>query len=294
MSQSFPLAEAFCDSLPLSLHGRFSANAELQTTLAGLVEKARAAWPALDVEGPLFVEHLAERLTAETQLATVFAADLYLAFACALGDPAAMTAMETSVLKQVPAVLKGNLPAGLSHDDVMQALRVKLFLRQPDASPAILTYSGRGPLLHWLRATALRVTQDFARARKLEVATPDEAMLDSPAIEDDADVRYLKARYAPEFKAAFQEALIGLSSRDQNLLRLQYLDGMSPDEIGRIYQTHRTTVWRWLTQCRLELLKKTRKRLAEKLKLSDSELSSLMTAVQSELDVSLSRLLRKP
>ena len=63
--------------------------------------------------------------------------------------------------------------------------------------------------------------------------------------------------------------------------------------IGRIYQTHRTTIWRWLTGCREELLKKTRKLLAERLKVSESEFSSLMNAMQSDLDVSLSRILRK-
>jgi len=148
--------------------------------------------------------------------------------------------------------------------------------------------------VHWLRAAAVRVTQDFARSRRLEVATPDDALLDTPAAAASADLAYVKERYGPEFKAAFQGALASLTQRDQNLLRLYYLDGSSPDDIGKLYQTHRTTVWRWLTQCREALLSKTRALLAARLKVGEGEFSSLMNVVHSQLDVSLNRLLKKP
>ena len=138
------------------------------------------------------------------------------------------------------------------------------------------------------------MTQDFARSRRLEVATPDDALLETPAGAPSADLAYVKERYAPEFKAAFQEALTSLSQREQNLLRLYYLDGSSPDDIGKLYQTHRTTVWRWLTQCREALLSKTRALLASRLKVGEGEFSSLMNVVHSQLDVSLNRLLKKP
>jgi RNA polymerase sigma-70 factor (ECF subfamily) len=61
-----------------------------------------------------------------------------------------------------------------------------------------------------------------------------------------------------------------------------------------VYQTHRATVWRWLTACRQELQQKTRALLQARVQANDSELSSLMNAVHSQLDVSLSRVLRKP
>ena len=76
-------------------------------------------------------------------------------------------------------------------------------------------------------------------------------------------------------------------------MRLQYLDGISPEEIGRVYQTRRTTVWRWLTRCKQELLTRTRALLAARVQVSEEELSSLINAVHSQLDVSLSRMLPK-
>lgn len=277
--------------LPPELASRFP---DAEPTLATLIASARQAWPALELDEAAFVDHLAQHLTADATLASLHAADLWLAFACVLGDPAALTAFEQTVLARVPAVLKGNLPAGLSADDVLQSLRLKLFVRQSDAPPAIATYSGRGALLHWVRAAAVRLTQDHARARKLEHVTDDDALLDTPVLSQAPELNFLKNRFAPDFKVAFQEALLTLSPRDQNLLRLYYLEGSSPEEIGRVYQTHRTTVWRWLTQCREALLAQTRVMLAARTKVSDAEVSSLMNAVHSQLDVSLSRMLKKP
>jgi len=285
------LAESFTRSLPPELADRFP---DPEEALARILTTAREAWPAIELDETAFLEHLAQRLTADTTLATLHAADLWLAFACVLGDPAALSVFDQTVLARVPSVLKGNLPAGLSADDVLQSLRLKLFVRQSDAPPAIATYSGRGALLHWVRAAAVRLTQDHARARKFEHVTDDDALLDTPVLSTGAELNFLKNRFAPDFKAAFQEALKTLSTRDQNLLRLYYLEGSSPEEIGRVYQTHRTTVWRWLTQCREALLTQTRAMLAARTRVSDAEVSSLMNAVHSQLDLSLSRMLKKP
>lgn len=283
------LADSFSRALPSSLTARFVVP-ELESVLEGLIRTARDAWPQLENDEHAFVDHLAQRLTAESTLQGVHAADLWLAFACVMGEPQALELFDRQHLSRVPGALRGSLPAGMTDDDVLQGLRLRLFVRR-EGVLGIAGYSGRGALVHWLRAGALRVTQDFARGRKLEVSTSDEALVDSPLVRDDLDVAYVKQRYAPEFKLAFQEALAELPSKDQNLLRLQYLDGVSPDEIGRLYQTHRTTVWRWLTQCRESLFTRTRRKLAARLNLPETEFSSLMNAVQSQLDVSLNRLL---
>ena len=48
-----------------------------------------------------------------------------------------------------------------------------------------------------------------------------------------------------------------------------------------------------MTHCREELLASTRRLLAARVKVSEAELSSLMNAVHSQLDVSISRMLGK-
>ena len=294
MADNFPLAEAFERALGPGLVGKFGADSALEGALAALLSTARGAWPTFELDAEQFIAHLGAKMQSDSQPAALHAADLYLAFACLLGMPEALAAFERTVASEVPAVL-GQLPAGLARDEVLQRLRLKLLVRSAEAPPAIAGYSGKGPLVQWLRAAAVRVVQDFLRrgAGQREVATSDDALLDTPAAGLDPDVQYLKGRYAPEFKAAFQEALAGLNARDLNLLRLSYLDGVSPEEIARIYQTHRTTVWRWLTQCRESLLANTRRLLAARVRVSEGELSSLMNAVHSQLDVSISRMLGK-
>ncbi len=291
MSQPPQLTDAFESALAPGLAGRFGGPAEL----AALVAAARGAWPSLTVDPEGFVRHLAARLAADSELARVQVSDLWLAYACLQQDAAALEAFDKLAAANVPPVL-GHLPAGLTADEVLQRLRVKLLVWSGDQPPAITTYSGKGPLVGWMRAAAVRLVQDHLRrgAGQREVAASDDALLDTPAAGGDLDVQLLKARYAPEFKAAFQEALATLSPRDLNLLRMTYLDGVSPDEIGRVYQTHRTTVWRWLNQCREELLSSTRKHLAARVQVNEADLSSLMQAVHSQLDVSISRMLKKP
>lgn len=283
-----PLEEAFRQNLPPGQERACPSH----EVLSKLAATAREAWPALELEDSAFVAHLAERMQPEVEVTSVHAVDLWLALACLLGDPLALEAFDRTVLARVPAVLRGTLPPGLTEDDVLQGLRLKLFVRKGETPPQIASYSGRGPLLQWLRASAVRLTQDYARTRKLEVADPDAALAETPVAVGGAELGYLKDHFGPDFKAAFQEALLTLSARDQNLLRLYYLDGSSPEEIGRLYETHRTTVWRWLSQCREALLAQTRRNLVARVKVSDGEVSSLMNAVHSQLDVSLSRMLR--
>src|SRR5262249_5471033 len=71
------------------------------------ISRAHAAWPAGWVPAASFVEHLRTRLPAEGDPAEALPAlaveDLYLAFACALGVPAALEAFARTILVEVDA-----------------------------------------------------------------------------------------------------------------------------------------------------------------------------------------------
>lgn len=286
------LREAFLSQLAPQLREASAGRASLDAELAALVARAREAYPSLVVEDAGFAAFVAPRVAADTALPALHAGDLLLAFACLLGDPDALALFERDVVTKASAVVKGALPAGLTLDEVLQRLRVRLLVRQGERPPALATYSGKGSLVHWSRAAAARLVQEFARTNQREVATDEDALADAPALTRDLDAGLLKQQFAQAFKEAFQAALSELSARDQNLLRLHYLEGMRAEELGRIYDTHRTTVWRWLTQCREALMTRTRAHLATRV--PEAELSSLMNVVHSQLDVSLSRVLKKP
>lgn len=283
------LRDIFLEQVAPKLRAAFSNRTNLELELQRLTERAALARPELEVDAPGLIAHVASQVSDETDLDALHAGDLRLALACLLGEPTALAIFERDVIARALVAVGGNLPAGLTADEVLQQLRVRLLLRDGERSPGLSTYSGRGALVHWCRASAVRLVQEHARSHQREVPS-DDALLDAAALTRDLDAELVKRQFAQAFGLAFKSALAQLSSRDRHLLRLHYLEGMRAEELGRIFNTHRTTVWRWLTQCREQLLKATRAELSKTV--SEAELSSLMNVVHSQLDASLSRVLR--
>jgi RNA polymerase sigma-70 factor (ECF subfamily) len=87
--------------------------------------------------------------------------------------------------------------------------------------------------------------------------------------------------------------LVALSPEQRNVLRLHLLDGLNIDQIGLIHQVHRATVARWLARARETVRDDTRRRLAAKIAVDGPELESIVTALHSQLDVSVQRILRE-
>jgi RNA polymerase sigma-70 factor (ECF subfamily) len=74
-------------------------------------------------------------------------------------------------------------------------------------------------------------------------------------------------------------------------LRFHLLDGWSIDQIGERYGVHRATAARWVGAAREKLGEDLRKRLAERLAIPASQVSSIVALVTSAIEVSLDRLL---
>src|SRR5215470_13369991 len=92
--------------------------------------RARAAWPALSLAEATFADHVA-RLYPEAPpdgWGRLHIADLYLACACSHGDAAALAACAQKLWPEIDAALaRVRLPAD-KRQDVMQDLRVVLFV----------------------------------------------------------------------------------------------------------------------------------------------------------------------
>lgn len=80
--------------------------------------------------------------------------------------------------------------------------------------------------------------------------------------------------------------------RERTVFRLHLLDGLSLDEIGRLYGVNKSSVSRWLGAVRAHLLDTARSELAARL--APGDLASLVRAFRENLDLSLTRLLRDP
>ncbi len=272
---------------------RVAATASLGEALAGAFEAGRAAWPEVALDPLEFVAHLAARLPdapdPAAAIGELHAADLYLACACARGEPRALVCFDDHLLAHVGRTWGARHRLADFADEVRQALRVRLLVGEGGKPPRIAGYSGRGPLAAWVSMAATRLGLDMRRRERPTARDDDQLRLEARG--DDPELEYLKTRYAAELKEALESTLAALSARTANVLRLHYQEGMTVDAIGTMYRVSGRTVQRWLAEARRTILAETRRLLAERLGLTDSRLDSLIGLVRSRLDISLSQYL---
>jgi RNA polymerase sigma-70 factor (ECF subfamily) len=248
----------------------------------------QAQWPSVPLKPERFVQHLARHLPegGGDALRSLHAADLYLACACSEGHPLALHAFEQHILQRVPPRL-GQLSES-TLDDVLQELRHRLLVGRGEAPPRIADYSGRGPLLAWVRIIASRIVGEVAnqQGRQVLFDEPPEVlarMLSS----NDPERELLKEDSRQVLAEALRKALAALSERDRALLRLHHLHGLTMDRLSAMYGESRSGVARRVAQARERLMELTRSELSARLNLGGSEVESLLGLVQSRLDLSL-------
>ncbi|MEJ7730847.1 MAG: hypothetical protein WKG00_16720 [Polyangiaceae bacterium] len=245
------------------------------------------------MDGARFIRHLAQHLPADAaRLASLHAGDLYLACACVDGDRRALELFERCILDRVGGSLRRLDPAPTFVDDVKQLLREKLFIPAAGAAK-IAHYRGTGALEGWVRIAAIRTGRNLLRSTRAgQPPSSDDSIAVGLAAAPDAELEYMRGRYASEFAEVFREVLAEQAARDKNVLRLYFVDGLRSGAIGKVYGVHAATVRRWIEKAREEMLAETRRRLAARLGLDGSELESLMMDIHSQLDLTLSRCLR--
>jgi RNA polymerase sigma-70 factor, ECF subfamily len=274
--------------------GAHAACGELDEGLAAALAEARRMWPTIMVEEAQFVRHLA-RVTggAADVLPSIRAGDLYLACAAAHGDALAIAEIERSYLPPIIADIARLASSSAEHDDIAQLVRVRLFVSEGVDPPKIAVYGGRGALGGFLRMVAVRVA--LGQRRKTRVAeqesSEEDRLMDLPS-DSHPELEHLRSRYRTAFKAAFDEAMASLSTRERNLLRLHFLEGMSIDQLGALYRVHRSTAARWIARTAESLFEQTSRILIERQGLTRAELMSIMDLVRSQVDISIHRYLK--
>jgi RNA polymerase sigma-70 factor (ECF subfamily) len=248
--------------------------------------EARRRFPDVDASG--FAAHLAACLAGGAS--AEHAGDLLLAWAATRGDAAALRHLDAILHDLGPAVRHID-PSPAFLDEVRQALRIRLLVAEPGATPRIGSYGGRGPLRGWMRVAATRVALDLKRSAA-PASGGEDILADLVSAEPDPELRHLKTLHRSEFRAALAAALAGLPDRQRAVLRLHYVDGLRLGEIGRLYKVHESTVSRWVSQAAETVADDARRRLTESLSLSRSSLDSLARLVRSQLDLSIARILR--
>ncbi len=218
--------------------------------------------------------------------ASLEGADVLLVAACLAGDAAALKHFEGLLVTEVRRAVAPLDTTNALVDDVTQLARERMLIERK-----LGDYQGRGPLGAWLRAVAVRMALNAKRPGAREEATEAAGFADQHVADPDPELALLRARHRAEFRAAFEEAMKALTPRERTLLRLTTVDGLTLAQVGAMYGKDTSTASRWLATARETLRLKTREVLGRTLKLDTAELESVLRAADSELNVSLVRLL---
>jgi RNA polymerase sigma-70 factor (ECF subfamily) len=269
---------------------------ELEATLRARWRAAALTWPDAALEPALFWPYVGARLSVDADpwdsLQALRIEDLYIACACAAGDPGALAMFEARVLCAAVASLSRLRLGAAQLDELKQRLRQLLFTSD-GGRPRIAAYAGRGDLVSWTRVVAVRTGFKLLRQQRdllpvdLERPGRPERLGRERASASDGDVemRYLKRHYRSLFGAAFKDALAALGRDQKSLLRQYYFDGATLEQIAAEAQTHRVTIARRLEAARLQLREHIRRGLMHRIRVSLPECDSIVRMVQSQFDL---------
>jgi RNA polymerase sigma-70 factor (ECF subfamily) len=264
--------------------------------LAELCGEAHRAYPALEIDDRELIRAIASRAPAgdlTNYLQHCHSGDLAVASAAARGSQAAISELERAHRQTIEAACRRFAGPGQTADDLKQILRAKLFVAEPGKQPKIADYAGQGFLDNWLRVTAVRVFLDLTKRkdRTRESSAEDDDILALPN-PGDLQLDVVKAEYRTAVAQAMHEGAQRLEPGDRHLLRQHFVQGLSIDQLGAVLGIHRATAARRIARAREQLVAETRRQLALKLKLDETELDEVIGLVMSRLDVSIGKLLR--
>lgn len=286
------LADVFAEATEhvLSDQDRARVGAALIHALA----EARQQYPGLSVTDLEFAAYLGQRLRdTEGNPAAIAAratSDLYLACACVSGDTKAIATLNSEVFAILPAAMGRLRLNSMGIEEAIQRARTKLLVGSEGVGK-LIDFSGTGDLRGWVKVIAIRDALRTSRQEKREVSLSDELEAAMPSSDLAPDLVYQRRLYHTEFKASFEAAVDELSARERTLLRQSLVYKSTVDQIAVIYQVHRATAARWIAKAREQLAAKTRLHLRDRLSISESQFHSIVRLIESQMDLSVDRLL---
>lgn len=260
--------------------------------------EVKERWPDLapaataEIQSGAFAAHVA-KLGIGEELAQIRGGELLLALLCAKGNTPAIARFDKEFLGRVPEKLRRIDSSDSFTGEIVQRVRERLLVMQEGSGKIRMAeFSGRGTLLGWVQVAAARLALNYRRDEKVSrhVSADDFDLIG--ATEDPA-LMLIKQRHQADFKTVFNEAAAALSEDDRELLRLHFVDGLTLAQIGKLEGVDKSTISRRLQQVRDALFADTRRRLEARLGLSHSEFESLMNVIQSQMNLSIERILRR-
>jgi RNA polymerase sigma-70 factor (ECF subfamily) len=253
--------------------------------------RGRAAFPRIRLPQAPFERHYARALAAGSKGSPKALAveDLYLACACANGVSGSARVFEARYQKVMRRAVSRVLSNQAERDEVIQDAHRVLLVGGADGAPKIGTYLGQGPLENWVAVAAIRLAISRGRAesteRRLRERMSDDALGSNP------ELLLLKGEIRRELQAAVKDALGRLEERERLVMRLWLVSGSTLATIGKAFGVTQQAVSRWLADARIKIVKDVQRDLAGRLKIAKGELPDVARLLESQVDISISRLL---
>ncbi len=255
-------------------------------------QTARTRWPGLGIgveQAAAHVQLLHPDLSAP-ELDALFLDEVVLAAALIAADAAAMAAFESDYVEAVAPKLRRF--AGLNLEDSTQELRIRMLVAPSDQRPRIAKYTGKGPLLAWVRTAAIRVGINLStssrRAAKREQLAWAEALASTDVPEP--ELAELRSRFVTVLADAYRAAAADLSQAQRALLYLSLGQGVGIDRLATIYDIHRSTVARRIASAKVALKDRARALAMEQIQAGDATMNSIERLVHSQLEFSVQAL----
>ena len=235
----------------------------------------------------------------EAYLETLHAADLALALACSLGNPAAwdffMAEFRPELYRAARAIVGYAAGQDAAARDLADSLYADLYgLRESEGRRKSLFdyFHGRSKLGTWLRAVlAQRHVDEIRRARRIEPLEDEAcevrneiATVRSTSPPPDSE----RANYLAILQAALAAALDSLDPRDRLRLAYYYVDDRTLAEIGRLLGEHEATALRKLERVRRDVRARVEASLRDARNWSDAQVRACLDCASGEWPFDLS------
>jgi RNA polymerase sigma-70 factor (ECF subfamily) len=266
-------------------------DAALGELLAALYGRGREAYPRLAVPEAAFGRWLA-RCAADgdaASLADLVAEDVYLACACAEHVRGAVVVFDREYRRIIRRAVSRVLRGRDEQQEAEQRTWQHVLVGVGDKPPRITQYLGQGRLEKWISVASTRVAISFARGEIVEHRMRKKAITEAAG--GDPERLLMKGQLRELVEGAIGRALGRLKPREQLVLKLYLVSGMTLTGIGRSLGVTRQAVTKTLGQARESILAAVEGLLRDEMKISQSDLSSVLRLVASQLDVNISRVL---
>jgi RNA polymerase sigma-70 factor (ECF subfamily) len=281
------LRRAFAEAGGRAAEGGAPGEDSIEQELRDRIDAGRAAWPDIALDEAAFVRHLAGH-SPESLPPRSHAADLWIACACATGVAGAALGFERAYRPAIERAVARVDRASV--DEGTQAVLVSLLVAEAGARPRIAEYAGRAALRTWLATVAANAAMRLHRRRDDQPHDSLSGLAEEMA-HAEPEIALAKARHGADLETALRDALANLDARQRMLLRVKHVKGWRLERVATMYRVSRATAARMITAAHQALSAETKRLLRERLKVSPSELESLVKLLQSQLEVSLVKLL---